>query len=329
MRAEDSLTNLTCWVVTDGRAGMVAPAIGLAERLGISFEEKVIRLALPWRLLPPAFWPGGILGLSSDGDQLSAPYPDLIISCGRHAIGPVTEIRRRSKGSCLAVHIQHPRVPLDRFDLIAAPAHDRLTGENVFITHGSVGRITEDRLQQELDEFQDRFADMPEPVIAVAIGGSNKVYELDAEKAREIGRQLKQMACETGASLLITASRRTGEEATAILRQELSGVPGEFWDGAGENPYFAYLARAEAIIVTGDSVNMVSEACATGKPVQVIHLPSKGPTKFDLFHQDMTNIGATRPFNGSFTKWDYTPLDETGRLADRVRDLLRQHHKFG
>ena len=318
------MTQKHIWVVTDGRAGMVAPAVGLAEAIGWPFEEKVIKLAWPWKFLPPAFWPPGILGLHAEGAGLAAPYPDLLISCGRHAVAPAVEIRRRAQGNCFAVHIQHPRVPRHRFDLIAAPAHDRLQGSNVIVTHGSLGRITAERLKQAGQSFGQRFGTLQRPVIAVSIGGSNKVYTFDRDLAEKTGRQLAKLARETGASLLVTCSRRTGDEAEKALRGELAGIPGEFWDGTGENPYFAYLDAADSIIVTGDSVNMVSEACATGKPVQVIHLPSKGPTKFDLFHQDMEKTGATKPFNGTFTKWDYTPLEETARVAEEVKLRMRE-----
>ena len=91
-----------------------------------------------------------------------------------------------------------------------------------------------------------------------------------------------------------------------------------FWDGAGENPYFGYLALADAIVVTGDSVAMVSEACATGKPVHVYGLPG-GSAKFERFHQDMRDAGCTRPFHGVIEKWTYQPPDETARVAAEIR----------
>ena len=317
--------NKRCWVITDGRAGMVAGALGLAEAVGLPIEEKVIRLAFPWRYLPPALWPQRVLGIDPiHGDRLDPPWPELVISCGRQAVGPAAEIRRRSGGKTVAVHVQHPRVPLDRFDLIAAPVHDGLNGANVIATHGALGRITPDRVRTAAEKMAGRFDGLPDLKIAVSIGGNSRVYQLTDTLAADIGRQLADMARETGAALLVTASRRTGVEATAALRQALKDTPGEFWDGSGDNPYFAYLGVADTIIVTGDSVNMVSEACATGKPVKVIHLPSKRHTKFDIFHQDMEKIGATRPFDGSIERWDYSPLDETGRVAEAVRTLMRE-----
>lgn len=326
--------NKRCWVITDGRAGMVAGALGLAEAVArtaqaegagtFDIEEKVIRLKAPWRQLPPAFWPPGILGLDPAGATLAPPWPDLVISCGRHAVGPAIEIRRRSKGRAFAVHVQHPRVACRHFDLIAAPVHDRLSGPNVIQTHGALGRVSAERVAAEAQAMAERFQSLSKPIVAVAIGGDSKSHRLPPSLAAEIGRQLADMAKVENAALLVTASRRTRPDSERALRAALADVPGEFWDGGGINPYFAYLGVADAIIVTGDSVNMVSEACATGKPVMVIHLPSSGKSKFDLFHQDMEDAGATMPFRGRLEQWDYTPLQETDRVAKAVIAAMRQ-----
>ena len=55
-----------------------------------------------------------------------------------------------------------------------------------------------------------------------------------------------------------------------ILRDTLAGDKNFIWDGAGKNPYFAMLGWADAILVTADSVSMLSDACTTGKPVYLI-----------------------------------------------------------
>ena len=120
---------------------------------------------------------------------------------------------------------------------------------------------------------------------------------------------------------MVTPSRRTGPRNEAALRQALSGVPAAIWDGTGENPYFAYLAHADAILVTPDSVSMVSEACATGKPVFVVgDVPPSG--KLRAFHDGLAAGGMTRPFTGRLETWHYAPLDETARVAHLVRERL-------
>ena len=95
----------------------------------------------------------------------------------------------------------------------------------------------------------------------------------------------------------------------------------DFWNGTGANPYFGMLGLADCIVVTGDSVNMVSEACATGKPVHVFQLEG-GSRKFFSFHAAFVAHGLTRPFEGRLEDWRYTPPDDVARAAAAVRKLL-------
>ncbi|MBT5646243.1 MAG: hypothetical protein HOJ41_00140, partial [Rhodospirillaceae bacterium] len=96
-----------------------------------------------------------------------------------------------------------------------------------------------------------------------------------------------------------------------------SDTPCWFWDGSGDNPYFGLLGLADAIVVTADSVSMVSEACATGKPVHVIELDG-GSAKFARFHEALRRAGITRPFNGTLESWTYDAPDDTARVAAEI-----------
>lgn len=313
-----------CWVLTDGKAGMEAQAIGLAEAVGLPHETKRLRGGLPWRYLPAAVWPPGVMGLSPRSDQLTAPWPRLVISCGRHAVGPALEVKRRSGGATTVVHIQHPHVRLSRFDLVVAPAHDRVAGPNVEVTAGSVHRVTRARLDQAATALADKERQWPSPRIAVLVGGSNGAYRLDEVETARLAAQLKEVAHKTRGSLLVTPSRRTGVENIRILKRALSGTPGQVWDLQGPNPYFAWLGAADAILATGDSVNMVSEAASTGKPVYLLQLPAVGRVeKFRRFHQAMIEAGAVKPFDGKIDfEWAPVAIDDTQRAAARVRALL-------
>ncbi|HAJ19421.1 MAG TPA: hypothetical protein DCL95_05060, partial [Rhodospirillaceae bacterium] len=105
-----------------------------------------------------------------------------------------------------------------------------------------------------------RLSHLPTPRIAVLIGGSSSAYRLDAATGTRIAQELASLAHSTGAGLMVTTSRRADPTAAAAIRAALEDAPAEIWSGDGENPYFAYLGLADRIIVTGDSVNMVSEA---------------------------------------------------------------------
>ena len=310
------------WVLTDGKAGTRNGALGLAAAVGLPVIDKHTHSRLPWRWLPPQLWPQGVLGVGAGGDALEPPWPRLLISAGERSVGPALAIRKLSGGATFCVHIQHPRVDPARFDLVTASAHDRLTGPNVRNTLGALHHVTREKLEGEARKFEARYAQLPRPLVAVLIGGANRVYRFDRAAAERLADGLARICKETGCGLLITASRRTGAENEALLRERLDGLPAEIWDGKGDNPYFAFLGLADAIIVTSDSANMVSEACYTGKPAHVFHLRGGEGTKFGRFHQSLQEAGITRPFEGRLESWQYDSLDERAAIAAEIRARL-------
>jgi uncharacterized protein len=66
----------------------------------------------------------------------------------------------------------------------------------------------------------------------------------------------------------VTTSARTPQAAAQALFAELD-MPfhAHRWQAVeSANPFHAYLALADEIVVTADSISMITEACATGKP---------------------------------------------------------------
>lgn len=311
-----------CWTLTDGGIGMVNQAVGLAEAMRLAPEQKVIRPRWPWRALAPALWLRPLAAPGPGSDPLQPPWPDLVISCGSKAVAPALAIGRASSGHTRTIHVQDPTVPPSRFDLVVVPQHDRARGANVIVTLGSMGRTTPQRLAAAAEAARSHYAHLPAPRIAALIGGSNACYRMTAATAARLGEQLVALARAAGGSLLVTTSRRTGAENEHALAARLAGVPHAHWNGSGENPFFAYLGLADAVVVTCDSVNMVTEAAATGRPVYVAALEGKGSAKFRRFHQAMQDAGITRPFAGRLERWSYPPLCETARVAEEARRRL-------
>ena len=218
------------------------------------------------------------------------------------------------------VQLQNPVIAPSHFDLVVVPRHDGLSGSNVVATKGALHRVTPEMLRQGAARLAPKVGHLPRPYIAALIGGANAAYRMGAADAAALAAQLAAAACAMNASLLVTPSRRTGEENIRLLIAGLSVVPQYLCVGQGENPYFGMLGLADFIVVTPDSVNMVSEAASTGKPVYVARLPG-GSEKFDRFHRMMREDGLTREFTGPMTPYSYTPLDDTGMVAERVRAL--------
>jgi mitochondrial fission protein ELM1 len=120
---------------------------------------------------------------------------------------------------------------------------------------------------------------------------------------------------------LVTPSRRTLPGSVQALSAAIAGVPQFFWDGSGPNPYYAFLALADTIVVTEDSVNMVTEAAGTGKPVYVQRLKGNS-RRLGRFHELMQERGATRPFQGKLEMWSYAPINDTELVASAIRKAL-------
>lgn len=298
--------------------------LGLAEALGLEPVIKRVKLRHPWRELSPYLRLGLGVAYSAKGDSLKRPWPDLLIASGRASIPAAIHIRRatRRRGRpTFTVHIQNPRIDPAWFDLVVTPRHDNLVGSNVMTTRGGLHRLTPERLQAAAIDLAPKFAHLPRPYIMAMIGGSNAVYQLSPAVMAKIAMQLNQLAHDTGGSILVTPSRRTGEACRAILAAGLNNVPYYMWDMTGPNPYFGMLGLADYILVTADSVNMVSEACSTGKPVMILELPG-GSDKFRQFHDTLRQDGYTRPFVGQLESWNYPPLHEMSLVAQRVREMM-------
>jgi mitochondrial fission protein ELM1 len=310
-----------CWCLTEGHAGMESQTIGLAEALGANPVVKRVRLRFPWTHVPPRLALPPLRASLAGSDLLAAPWPDLLITCGRRSVGLSMRIRRESAGRTVTVHIQDPLVPADSFDLIAVTEHDRLRGDNVIVTRAAIHRVTAEKMAAGAALLAPELAHLPRPLAAVLIGGSNRRYRLTPQRVTEICRDLAQAAAEAGAGLAVTPSRRTGAENEAALRAGLAGLPAYIWDGKGENPYLGLLGLADAIVVTADSVSMVSEALATGKPVHVIECEGLS-RRFDAFHQGLRAAGLTRPFRGRLEDWRYDPPDDTRIVAREIARRL-------
>ncbi|HTH96238.1 MAG TPA: mitochondrial fission ELM1 family protein [Stellaceae bacterium] len=314
------------WILHDGKVGLRNQAMGVAEAVGLPFEEKRLVIRYPWKLLPPALNFCALHAPGPKGDLLQPPWPRLVIAAGGRGSAPMLAVRKAAggRGLCVAVQVQNPHLPPGRFDLMVVPAHDRVAGDNVIVTQGAVHRVTRAVLDKAAVLWAPRLAALPHPRIAVLIGGDNGHYRLDPSRMAEIAADLARLA-RAGHGLMVTPSRRTGPENEAILRRHLEGLPAVVWDGSGENPYFGYLGLADHVVATADSISMITEAGATGKPVHVVELPGAGP-KFLRFHQAIAQAGITRPFaltaDDNLAQWEYPVADDTARAGAKIREIM-------
>ncbi|MDI9237591.1 mitochondrial fission ELM1 family protein [Lysobacter sp. LF1] len=306
------------WTVTDGHAGNVRQAEALAVALAGSFHAWTLQPRAPWRWLAPRRLPGATQAFGVDFATAST-RPSLAIGCGRQAALATRLLRDRGART---VQILDPRIDLRHWDLVIAPEHDGLSGENVIPVIGSLHPVDDLWLATARGAFPG-LGNLPGPRTAILLGGESAHARFTDDDYDGWLRAIARIVRAEGGSALATTSRRTPRSARARLQQRLGDLPGVRWTGEadGPNPYAGLLAWADRIVCTADSVNMVSEASATLAPVFVAgHDRVSGRPR--RFLDGLLRSGRVRPLDATLTPYAVTPLRETARVAAEVRAWL-------
>lgn len=315
------LSGARAWVITDGKMGMNVQARGVADALGLAYETKIVtptglaRIVAPWGPVARRDRFG------ADGSQFAPPWPIVAIATGRAAIPYIRALKKKAGARTFTVVLQDPKTGPNVADLIWVPEHDRLRGRNVVTTLTAPHSFSRTRLAELAATVPPEIASLPGPRVAVVLGGKNAVYKFRDEDDDRFEASLRSLG-RLGASFMITPSRRTHPRLLRKVDAATHSSPRILWDGEGTNPYPGFLAHADFLIVTADSVNMCGEACATGKPVFVFS-PSGGSAKFSRFHEALSGHGATRPLPENFDAlpaWSYEPLDSAARIAREIEE---------
>lgn len=305
------------WAITDGKAGDLAQVLGLLERAGIAFESRVVAprppwvWALPFGPLDPRERPGRA------GGPLAGPFPDIAIATGRRAVACLRALKRASAGHVFTVCLKQPATGRTAADLVWVQAHDRLRGANVVVTDTSPHRLAPERLDAARAAPPAALATLAVPRVAVLLGGPNRAYRFDAAATARLLAGLDRLAA-AGASLMITPSRRTPPGLAATLAARFPAPRHFVWDMAGDNPYIPMLALADAVVVTTDSTNMMSEAPATGAPLLLFE-PSGDAPKMARLARRLVEAGIARPLDAAPPLGPRrTPVDATPDILDHI-----------
>lgn len=306
----------TVWGLLDDRAGNRAQVCGVVERLGYSRQFKQIRYT-PLVRLPNLLRGRSLCGVDqAASDPLRPPWPEMVVTAGRR-LAPVALFIKRRNPSVFLVQMMSPETPSQDYDLLVLPDHDTARNRpNVLRTLGALHGITPETLRHAAAEHAPLFVPCPGFRIGLLLGGG--LHKGDMR------RLLSHLARVAGmASLLVTTSRRTPAFAYPMLGAALQGRPHylyRYGQTEGANPYMGILAASDMLVVTGDSVSMCSEACATGKPVYVF-VPENGLSpKHMRFLSALCGRGFARPIEDYDAEWKPSGrLDETGTVAAHIQ----------
>ncbi|MFL2825397.1 MAG: mitochondrial fission ELM1 family protein [Alphaproteobacteria bacterium] len=297
------------WILSSGLIGCENQCLGVIERLGIETEIKKIKPSMAVSLFAP-------YGTPFLNPQVREPWPDLVIAAGRKTIPYLKYIRKASKKECKTIYLQDPRIDSKEFDIVWAPEHDSIEGSNVIKTITSPNRVTNELLNYHHDEWLDKLSKLKGPFIGFLIGGKSKAYNFNDAECEKIIQALN-FVISNGYTPLITLSRRSPKKLSNRIKNLLINEKNLFYDGQGDNPYFAILKASEIIITTPDSANMISEAINVPKPVYYIDIKSNSK-RFNKFINTLVNSGHIRPFENNIDYFQNKKLDPTKEIVDYI-----------
>jgi mitochondrial fission protein ELM1 len=305
------------WVLTDGRAGNEKQALALAHALSAN-EPHVWRLEsrAPWKMTAPRKLPGSEYAFGEAFRLALRKPPQIAIGCGRQAALATRLLR---EAGARVVQILDPRIDPRHWDVVIVPEHDRVRGPNVVTMVGSLHEVDAGWLADARGRFPE-FGALPSPRTVLLLGGPIANAPLDDTWWRSTVETLRVLHRRDGGSVSICTSRRTPSWMIEAVRRDLSGLRGVRWLGPedGANPYTGLLAWADLIIVSPDSVNMITEACAT-TAVVVVAAPTRATGRHARFLQSLIECGRVQALDLSEQAGPATPIVETKRIAAMVR----------
>lgn len=316
------------WVLLDDRAGNRAQCMGIAKKLALPYETIEVRYTSLITL------PNFLRMRSKIGIDVTFPegWPDLVITAGRRCAPLARYIKRKAK-HCKIVQLMWPDAGISDFDCIVLPEHDREHNneKNILRVIGAPNALDPDSLKEAANKWQPRFAHLPHAKIAVLVGGSTRYSSFDTGDFHRLGALSSRLASMRKAGLMITTSRRTGAEGERTFMSHVLNMPHTLhsWQRSAnqENPYMGYLALADVMIVSADSIAMCSEACATGKPVY-IYQPTNLSDKHSRFVKGLIKAGFALPLREDvLTEWTDPSvktrmLDSAQYIANYIRKQL-------
>ena len=313
------MAKLKALLLTEGYHGMISQVEGLAKALQAEFQHKIVRLNWLWNYIPPKLTPISEIILKDRHYITENKSFDLVISCGRKSVIPSAIIKKKNT-NIFSIHIQDPKINYKNFDVIIAPEHDDLKGENVISSKGSIHYITQSEIEKAKNYLVNKFQN--ENIVSLILGGPTKYYSFSNEELTQVFKKIKSNFISQGHKVLVIPSMRTPKRIIDLAMKEFA-KEGFVVNTVDRQAYLSALALATNIVVTCDSTSMISEASASGKPIFVAHMkPKKNNYRFKKFFQLFKEMGITKELEEKIDNWTYNRLNEADRIATLIHKKL-------
>ncbi|MBL7072328.1 MAG: mitochondrial fission ELM1 family protein [Candidatus Omnitrophica bacterium] len=258
--------------------------------------------------------------------RLSGAYADVIVSCG--STSATVNVVLKKENYCRNLTILDPGFFLrKKFDLVVVPKHDhdrkRFDDEKTVVTLLAPNLIMP-CVSRGANEGP-RFA-----CIGLLFGGDNYYFSFDKDLTKCVAEELGKINAAEGAEIRVTTSRRTSAEAEKTLKETLERTCGKLKFISGkedkdEHTVEKILSASDVVIVSGESISMVSEAVSSGKAVLVFMPKKRLPevTKYEKFVRGLEGKGYLErvcPEDISSKVTDIMPEVLSGRKKIRIPD---------
>ena len=313
------MSKLKGLLLTQGMHGMISQVEGLAKALEIDFIHCKVETNNIWKIIPPRFSPiSQIIYKKIDHTDF-----DLIISCGRKSVIPSIHLKSISNKKIFNIHIQDPKVDFKHFDLIVAPEHDAIEGDNVISTRGAIHYLTKEEISENKEYLNSFIKKDNRKVLALILGGPTKYYDYSTKNMKHIFSMVYELIKKHDSQLVVIPSMRT-PLGTIHHAKEFFGENHTIIMDVDKKAYLSALAISENIVVTCDSSSMISEAALTGKPIYVANiLPKKNDKRFQRFRNLFRELNITRNLGEEVEIWNYEKLTETNRVAKLISEKIQ------
>ena len=307
-------------LLTEGMHGMISQVEGLAKALDLEFIHEKIELNNFWKLFPPRLTPIQDFVFKN---KINNKF-DIVISCGRKSIIPSIYLKKKFKSKIINIHIQEPKVSLDNFDFVVAPEHDGLKGSNVLTSKGAVHYLTNGELDENENYLKSRIS-AEKKIVTLVLGGPTRYYDYNNQVIEGIFSKIEQNFLNNNYQLIVVPSMRTPqniiEKAKSYFDKDQIVIP-----DVDKKAYLSSLKISDHIVVTCDSTSMISEAAITGKPIYVAQMPAiKNNQRFKSFFNLFESLNIIKELNNSVENWTYTKLNENNKIAEQIREKIKQH----
>jgi mitochondrial fission protein ELM1 len=314
------MTKLKGLLLTEGMHGMISQVEGLAKALDLNFIHEKIELNNFWKLFPPKITPVQDFVFKN---KINSQF-NVVISCGRKSVIPSIYLKKRFKNKIINIHIQEPKVSLDNFDFVVAPEHDGLIGKNVLTSKGAVHYLTNNELDQNESYLKNKINDKKK-IVTLVVGGPTKYYDYNFKTINEIFKKIENNFLNDDYQLIVVPSMRTPQHIIDKAKFFFSDDQ-VIISGVDKKAYLSALKISDHIIVTCDSTSMISEAAITGKPIYVAQMPAvKNDQRFKSFFNLFESLNIIKELNNSIENWTYTKLNETNKIANQIKEKIKQH----